>query len=142
MPLPGAGCLALAVSACSPAPRTAAPRLQRRLHRRRRQQELVTAGEIDQRIAACTRRRRSAPARSRRRAEQLRRQVLDALIEERVLITYARDSGAKVDEAEIDRAVQSIAAQNQIERGRSCASGCAPTASTTRAFAPTCATRS
>jgi peptidyl-prolyl cis-trans isomerase SurA len=31
-----------------------------------------------------------------------------------VLITYARDSGAKVDEAELDRAVNSVAAANRI----------------------------
>jgi peptidyl-prolyl cis-trans isomerase SurA len=45
--------------------------------------------------------------------EQLRAEVLAALIEERVLITFARDSGAKVDDSEIDRAVQAVAAQNK-----------------------------
>ena len=40
--------------------------------------------------------------------------MLDALIDERVIITSARDSGVRVDEPDIDRAVQSIAAQNQI----------------------------
>ena len=45
---------------------------------------------------------------------ELRRQVLDALIDERVIITNARESGLRVEEAEIDRAVQNIAAQNQI----------------------------
>jgi peptidyl-prolyl cis-trans isomerase SurA len=76
-------------------------------------QELVTAREIEQRM---TRAREEA-----RRGGQtlppeseLRQQVLDVLIEERVLITHARDSGQKVDEAELDRAVTNIAAQNQL----------------------------
>jgi peptidyl-prolyl cis-trans isomerase SurA len=46
--------------------------------------------------------------------ESLRQQVLDALIDERVQVTNARDSGYKVDEAELDRAVGSVALQNQM----------------------------
>ncbi|MDE2160481.1 MAG: peptidylprolyl isomerase, partial [Burkholderiales bacterium] len=45
---------------------------------------------------------------------ELHKLALDALINERVMITSARESGIKVEEPEIDRAVQSIAAQNQI----------------------------
>ena len=48
---------------------------------------------------------------------ELRRQALDLLIEERVMITSARDSGVKIDEPEVERAIQSIAAQNQITAG-------------------------
>jgi peptidyl-prolyl cis-trans isomerase SurA len=44
----------------------------------------------------------------------LRKQVLDGLIDDRVLVTYARDSGTKVDEAELDRAVSSVAAANRM----------------------------
>jgi peptidyl-prolyl cis-trans isomerase SurA len=76
-------------------------------------QELVTAGELQQRLA----RVRDDAARSRTTlppAAQLRQQVLDALIDERVLITNARDSGARVDEPEIDRAVANVATQNQM----------------------------
>jgi peptidyl-prolyl cis-trans isomerase SurA len=47
-------------------------------------------------------------------AAELRRQVFDALIEERVIITVARESGVRVDEAELDRAVLSVAAQNRF----------------------------
>ena len=47
-------------------------------------------------------------------AESLRQQVLDALIDERVQITFAREVGQKVDDSEIDRAVANIAAQNQL----------------------------
>ncbi|RZL32560.1 MAG: molecular chaperone SurA [Rubrivivax sp.] len=44
----------------------------------------------------------------------LRKQALDALIEDRVLVTYARDSGQKIDEAELDRVVANVAAQNKL----------------------------
>jgi len=76
-------------------------------------QELVTAGEIEQRLA----RAREAAARERATlppAEELRKQVLDALIDERVQVTWARDSGQRVDEAEIDRAVNNVATQNKL----------------------------
>jgi peptidyl-prolyl cis-trans isomerase SurA len=46
--------------------------------------------------------------------DTLRQQVLDALIDERVQITHARDAGQKVDDGDIDRAIGNIAAQNQI----------------------------
>ena len=75
-------------------------------------QELVTAGEVERRIER-------AMADAGRNVQlppeaELRKQALDALIDERVMISSARDSGMRVDEAEIDRAVQSIASQNQI----------------------------
>jgi peptidyl-prolyl cis-trans isomerase SurA len=75
-------------------------------------QELVTAGEVERRLER-------AQAEAGRGAKlppeaELRRLALDALIDERVMITSARESGMKVDEPEIDRAVQSIASQNQI----------------------------
>jgi len=76
-------------------------------------QELVTAAELQQRIervredAARTRTPLPAPA-------VLRKQVLDTLIDERVLVTNARESGFRVDDAELDRAVASVATQNQL----------------------------
>lgn len=76
-------------------------------------QELVTAGEVTQRIE----RVRETAARAGNRLppeDELRRQVLDALIEERVQITYARETGQKVDDSELDRAVGNVAVQNQI----------------------------
>ena len=76
--------------------------------------ELVTAAELEQRMlrirAASTPRGGTPPPIT----DQLRQQALDSLIEERVLLTYARDSGTRVDDSEIDRAVQSIAAQNKL----------------------------
>ena len=75
--------------------------------------ELVTAGEIQQRLARvredATRGGRKLPPET-----ELRHQILEALIEERVLVTHARDSGQRVDEAELDRAVANVAAQNQL----------------------------
>ena len=76
-------------------------------------QELVTASEVQQRLA----RIREEAARNRTPlppAAALRKQVVDALVDERVLITNARDSGARVDEPELDRAVANVAQQNQM----------------------------
>lgn len=76
-------------------------------------QELVTASEVELRLASIRADAQRAGARLPPEA-QLRRQVLDDLIAERVIVTYARDSGVRVDESEIDRAVASVAAQNQL----------------------------
>jgi peptidyl-prolyl cis-trans isomerase SurA len=75
--------------------------------------ELVTAVEVNQRLERALAEARRAGATVPPR-ETLRQQVLDSLIDERVLITHARDSGARVDDAELDRAVANIAAQNQL----------------------------
>ena len=75
-------------------------------------QELVTAGEVERRLEralAETPRGTKLPP-----EDELRRLALDALIDERVMISNARESGVRVDDPEVDRAVQSIAAQNQI----------------------------
>lgn len=76
-------------------------------------QELVTAGEVEQRLARA-RAEASRAGLSLPADTELRRQVFDALIDERVIITSARDSGVRVDDTELDRAVQSVAAQNQM----------------------------
>ncbi|HSC62369.1 MAG TPA: peptidylprolyl isomerase [Caldimonas sp.] len=76
-------------------------------------QELVTASEVQQRLARireeAARNKASLPPMS-----TLRKQVVDALIDERVLVTNARDTGARVDDPEIDRAVANVATQNQM----------------------------
>ena len=76
-------------------------------------QELVTAAELQLRLARvrgeAARANQSLPA-----PEQLRKQLLDVLIDERVQITYAREAGQRVDEAELDRAVANVAVQNQV----------------------------
>jgi peptidyl-prolyl cis-trans isomerase SurA len=76
-------------------------------------QELVTAGEVERRLE----RAKAEAQRAGMRVppeDELRRQVVDSLIDERVIVTSARESGMRVDEPEIDRAVQNVAAQNQI----------------------------
>ena len=76
-------------------------------------QELVTAVEVSRRME----RARDEALRSRTPVPpeaELRTQAVDALIEERVILTHSRDNGGKVDDAEVDRAVQSVAAQNQL----------------------------
>jgi peptidyl-prolyl cis-trans isomerase SurA len=45
---------------------------------------------------------------------ELRKQALDALVEERVLVTYAHDNGVKVDDGEVDRAIANIASSNKM----------------------------
>ncbi|MBS0447347.1 MAG: peptidylprolyl isomerase [Proteobacteria bacterium] len=76
-------------------------------------QELVTNAEVERRIAQI----RADAARSNARLPsdaELRRQVIDVLIDERVQVTNARDSGQRVDDVELDRAVANVAAQNQM----------------------------
>jgi peptidyl-prolyl cis-trans isomerase SurA len=75
-------------------------------------QELVTNSEVQQRLTNAVQEAGgnvSVPAR-----EELERRVLDQLIDERAQLSHARDSGMRVEEAEIDRAVGSIASQNQL----------------------------
>jgi len=75
--------------------------------------ELVTAGEVQQRLV----RIQQDAARTGARlppVDVMRKQIVDTLIDERVLVTYAREAGVKVDATEVDRAVANVAAQNQI----------------------------
>ncbi len=76
-------------------------------------QELVTAGEVERRVERALAEASRAGMRLPPESE-LRQQALDALIDERAMITTARESGMRVDDAEVDRAVQNIAQQNQI----------------------------
>jgi peptidyl-prolyl cis-trans isomerase SurA len=76
-------------------------------------QELVTAGEVERRIERARIEAGRAGMRLPSDAE-LQRQALDALIDERAMISSARESGMRVDDLEVDRAVQNIAQQNQI----------------------------
>jgi len=75
--------------------------------------ELVTNNELQARLA----RIREDAARTNATLPppaELRKQVLDVLIDERVQVTNARESGVKVDESELDRAVANVAVQNQM----------------------------
>lgn len=75
--------------------------------------ELVTAVEVERRVQRAQEEARRAGQRLPPEPE-LRQQVLDALIEERVIVTYARESGMKIDEPDLDRAVQGVAQNNQL----------------------------
>lgn len=74
--------------------------------------EAVTAGEVERRVDRVLQEAQRSGAKPPE--GEVRRQVLDALIEERVLVTYARDSGLRVDEQDLDRAVHTVATQNQL----------------------------
>lgn len=76
-------------------------------------QELVTAGELQSRLNQVREDARRNGARLPA-DDEVRRQVLEALIDERVQITNARESGQRLDEAEVERAVANVAAQNQL----------------------------
>ena len=76
--------------------------------------ELVTAVEVERGMQRS--RAQAAASGARLPAEdELRRQVLEGLIEERAVLTHAREAAGRIDEAEIDRAVASIAARNGID---------------------------
>ena len=75
--------------------------------------EAVTAVEVTQRVERLSAEAKRAGG-PQPNTDVLRQQVLDALIDERVQITFAREVGQKVDDADIDRAVANVAAQNQI----------------------------
>ena len=75
-------------------------------------QEPITHTEIGKRVQRVI---ESAPANARLPAtDELRRQVLDALIDEKVQLSHARNLGMGVSEAELDTAIENIAAQNQM----------------------------
>ncbi|MBQ0960578.1 peptidylprolyl isomerase [Ideonella sp. 4Y11] len=75
--------------------------------------ELVTQIEVDQRLQRLKddlrRANTAAPP-----EDELRRQALRDLIDERVQVTWARESGLKADDLEVDRAVANIASANKM----------------------------
>ena len=76
-------------------------------------QDIVAASEVIQnteKLRQAAKQRGEALSDS----EALHKQALDALIDERVLVTYARENGNKIDEAELDRTVANVAAQNKL----------------------------
>lgn len=77
--------------------------------------ELVTAVELARRIERLAEEARRAPSGVAPAGEEaLRRLALESLVEERVVLTHARETGGRLDNAEVDRAVQVVAAQNQL----------------------------
>lgn len=76
-------------------------------------QELVTAGELNLRLERVREAARTSGDRLPPQ-DELRRELLQQLIDERVLVTAARETGQRIDEAELDRAVSNVALQNQV----------------------------
>jgi peptidyl-prolyl cis-trans isomerase SurA len=76
-------------------------------------QELVTAYEVAQRMALAREEARRRNTRVPPDAE-FRTMILESLIEERAILSHARDSGMRIDDGEVDRAVQVIASQGQM----------------------------
>lgn len=75
-------------------------------------QEPITHTEVDKRVQRI---QDTVPAGTRLpAADELRRQVIDALIDEKVQLSYARNAGLSVGDAEVDTAIENIAGQNQM----------------------------
>jgi peptidyl-prolyl cis-trans isomerase SurA len=75
--------------------------------------DVITATELAESVAAAQRelRRRGTPLPERARLE---RQMLERLILEKAQLQLARDRGMRVDELQLDRAVQRIAQNNNL----------------------------
>ncbi len=74
--------------------------------------DIVAASEVIQRTE---RMREEARQRGQNVTnELLHKQALDSLIDERVVVTYARENGPRVDEPELDRVVANVATQNKL----------------------------
>lgn len=74
--------------------------------------DIVAASEVVQRqerMKEEARRRNENPTN-----ELIHKQALDSLIDERVVTTYARENGPRVDEPELDRVVANVATQNKL----------------------------
>ncbi len=76
-------------------------------------QESVTDNEVKFRVAKMQQESLEKGGAQPTPAE-FRKQALDALVEERVLVTYAREQGVKVEDGEVDRAIANIAQSNQM----------------------------
>lgn len=76
-------------------------------------QEVITAAEVQQRLNQFVDNAQQAGEQTPA-PEQLHKQILDNLIDERAMLSLARDTGIKVEEHEVQRSINYIASQNQI----------------------------
>ncbi|MFT3859419.1 MAG: peptidylprolyl isomerase [Aquabacterium sp.] len=76
-------------------------------------QEPITHTDVDKRVSRIQEWAR-AGSKLPPEEEILRAQVLDALIDEKVQISYAKTVGLDIPDAEVDAAIEGIAAQNQL----------------------------
>lgn len=76
--------------------------------------DIITASELNERVAAISA-RLSAEGADRLPPENvLRRQVLDRMILDRIQLQLAERSGIRADDASIDQAIQNLARQNNL----------------------------
>jgi len=75
--------------------------------------EVITRGDLDERIrvAAAQLKQQGTPPPPR---DALERQVLEHMIIDRAQLQLAKETGLRVDDAELDRAVQRIAQENKL----------------------------
>lgn len=76
-------------------------------------QEVVTNTEVQQRVDRAREEARRMGVPLGTLAEQ-RKAALESLVDERVVLTHARESSNKIDEVELDRVVANVAAQNSL----------------------------
>lgn len=74
-------------------------------------QEVITRTDVDRRIARI---QQSAQGQALPPMEELRKQVLDLLIDEKVQVNQAKVIGMDISDAEVDGTIEGIAAQNQM----------------------------
>lgn len=77
-------------------------------------QEPITHTDVDKRVGRILDAASRNPNARLPPPEVLREQVLDALIDEKVQLQYAKNIGMTVSDAEVDDTIANIAAQNQI----------------------------
>ena len=75
--------------------------------------EVITRLELDDQVRLATRElnRQGTPM---PRPDQLERQLLERMITTRVLLQFARETGLRVDDAQVDRALGRVADQNKL----------------------------
>jgi peptidyl-prolyl cis-trans isomerase SurA len=75
--------------------------------------EVITSHELDNRVAAVLRQlaRQGTPAPGR---SELTKQLLERLITDKIQLQYAKESGVRVDDQQLDRAIQRIAESNSM----------------------------
>lgn len=75
--------------------------------------EVITRHELDERmkIAAKQLRQQGTPLPPR---EALERQLLDRMVSDRVQLQFAKETGLRVDDTELDRAISRIAQENKL----------------------------
>lgn len=75
--------------------------------------DVITRGELEQRTRTATQQLRKQNIQIPPR-NLLEKQMLDRMITDRALLQHAKESGVRVDPAQLERAIQSIASKNNL----------------------------